>query len=291
MSNGEAAMQISNIKMADLFCDDNFNCRGQIAPIDVTDLSRSMDLHGLQLPIEVQPYDKEPGRKFRIICGHRRYKAATLLRWQEIPAIIKDGLTETAARLRNLTENLNRKDLNIAQEAKALLNLKMAGMTQEETAAQLNKSRGWIQVRFMLLELVPEIQAEAAAGLLNQEQIRDLYTMRDDLHAQAEAVRAIKEAKGRGEKVVKIQPKKENVNSKRQRNRVEIFAMIEHIAEAVDMCLATRALAWASGEISDGEFYADLAAEAREKRRHYAIPTEALSALQYRDLANSPFPT
>lgn len=286
-------MQITMLNIADLHADAEFNCRGDIAPIDVTDLSRSMAQHGLQLPIEVQPYDlehqRETGKLYRLICGHRRLKAAQLLKWAQIPAIVKRNLTDAQARVRNLTENLNRKDLNIFQEAKALQNLRTAGMGQEQVSAELNKSRGWVQVRFMLLDLQPEIQQEAAAGLLNQEQIRDLYTLRHEPDRQAEAVRAIKEAREKGERVVKIKPRPKSQHSKAHQSRPAIFAMIDHIGDNLGMNLATRCLAWAAGEISEFELYFDIEAEARRLGKRYEIPKEALPEVPDRHYASSAF--
>lgn len=286
-------MQITQLPMEELHADEMFNCRGEIAPIDVTDLSRSMDAHGLQQPIEVQPYGEEmqakTGKKWRIVCGHRRHKAATLLRWTRIPGIIKWNLTEAQARIRNLSENLNRKDLNVMQEARALKNLKDAGLSQDDVARELNKSRGWVQIRFMLLDLQPEIQSEAAAGLLNQEQIRELYTLRGDPDAQAEAVRTIKDARDRGEKPPKLKKGGRSVHAKTHRGRQEIFAMIEHIGDTVGMGLHTRCLSWAAGEISEHDLHLDLAEAAKAKGKRYVIPTETVSEVPTGSYANQAF--
>jgi ParB/RepB/Spo0J family partition protein len=286
-------MEITDLPMEELHADEEFNCRGEIAPIDVTDLSRSMDAHGLQQPIEVQPYSEEmrtrTGKRFRIVCGHRRHKAATLLRWRTIPGIIKHNLTEAEARIRNLSENLNRKDLNVMQEARALRNLKDAGLSQDDVARELNKSRGWVQIRFMLLDLQPEIQAEAAAGLLNQEQIRDLYTLRGDPDAQAEAVRTIKDARERGEKPVKLKKPAKSVHAKTPRGRQEVFAMIEHIIDHVGVSFGTRCLAWAAGEISEHELHLDIAEEARKQGKRYDVPTETVSEVPAGGYANQAF--
>lgn len=286
-------MKIDILQMAELHADEEFNCRGEIAPIDVTDLSRSMDAHGLQQPIEVQPYSEEmqkkTGKKYRIVCGHRRHKAATLLKWATIPGIVKHNLTEAEARIRNLSENLNRKDLNIMQEARALKNLKDAGLSQDDVGKELNKSRGWVQIRFMLLDLQHEIQAEAAAGLLNQEQIREIYTLRGDPDAQADMVRTIKEARERGEKPAKIKVKTRNIHSKTMRSRTEIFVMIDHLIDTLKPSFATRCLAWAAGEISEHELHLEIAEEAKKQGKRYEIPTEAVSEVPNGGYANQAF--
>lgn len=289
----DVEMEIVKIPIDELHADELFNCRGEIAPIDVTDLCKSMAQHGLQLPIEIQPYDeahqKLTGKKYRVVCGHRRLKAASLLQWTMISAIVKNGLTESEARIRNLTENLIREDLNILQEAKALANLKAAGVTQEQASSELNKSRGWIQVRFMLLELNAEIQREASLNLLNQEQIRDLYTLRHDVDSQATLVRTIKEARERGEKIPS-KNKKEKVKTplaKMHRKREDLFEMIEHIGKSVGMNFGTRCLAWAAGEINDIELYQEIAEVAKGMGRHYEVPTQAVSEMSGGSYANS----
>lgn len=274
-------MQVTYIPIGELHADVEFNCRGEIAPIDVTDLARSMDSQGLQNPIMVQPYDfarkTTTGFTYRIVSGYRRHKAATILKWEKMPCIIRTGLTDAQARILNLGENLNRKDLNIFQEAKALLNLKIAGLSQEDVARELNKSRGWVQVRYMLLDLPEEVQQEAAAGLLNQQQIRDVYELRNDPKAQAEAVRTIKEARERGEKGVRPKVKPRSIHLKEHQSRTNIFMMIEHIQGVLGSNFATRCLAWAAGEISDRDLFVDIRTEAAVVGKRYDVPTQALS--------------
>src|SRR5215831_9926890 len=90
----------------EIFADENFNCRGTIAPFDVIDLAKSIEKNGLLQPIVVQPYVNHPPHKYRIIVGHRRHRAYEVQGWKEIPAIIKEGLTDVQLRILNLQENL-----------------------------------------------------------------------------------------------------------------------------------------------------------------------------------------
>ncbi len=288
-------MEIKTLPVKLLHADVEFNCRGEIAPIDVTDLARSMDNQGLQLPIMVQPYldlgRKGPnGTDYRIVSGYRRHKAAVILGWTEVPCIVRTGLTDVQARILNLGENLNRQDLNILQEARALFSLKIAGLSQEDVSRELNKSRGWVQVRYMLLDLPKEVQAESAAGLLNQEQIRDLYTMRGDIEAQADAINKIKTAREKGEKPVSIKKKpKKTKHAKEHRQRGEIFIMMEHIQNSVGNNFGTRCLAWSSGEISDQELYLEIRELALSLGKSYEIPKEAVSEMSEGSYADSTF--
>src|SRR5258706_4547785 len=169
-------MNIQELPLKDIFADTDFNCRGAIAPIDVVDLARDIDAHGLQQAIVVQPF-KDPQYKYRIVAGYRRHKAFQVLQRETIPCNVVDGLSDVQARIMNLSENLKRKDLNMLQEAKALEHLKNAGLTQDDVAREIGMSRGWTQIRFMILDLPKEIQYEVAAGFLSQQQVRDLSTL------------------------------------------------------------------------------------------------------------------
>ena len=255
------------IPLKDVFSDDDFNCRGPIAPIDVAELAQDIQLNGLQFPITVQPaedVDHEIPCPWRIIAGHRRYKAFEVLRrdnkdFVQVPAMVRRGLTEIQARVLNLGENIKRKDLNILQEAKAIEKLYEAGVPRDHVAKLLTKSSGWVQNRYCLLALPPEIQEECANGMINQQQIKQLYSLRHDIDKQFAAVRSIKEAKARGQSIKHVgKRKKQPTDTKKARHRNECFDMIEFVVEAIGYGPATRALAWSSGEITTDEFFETL---------------------------------
>jgi ParB/RepB/Spo0J family partition protein len=275
-------MDVKDIPLGEIHADSDFNCRGVIAPIDVVDLARSIDANQLQNALVIQPYDEaaqaKTGFKYRLISGYRRFKALQLLEKPVAPCNIVVGLTDIQARLMNLDENLARKDLNIVQEAKALEKLYIAGMTQEQVAADLHQSRGWVQIRYYVLTLPTEIQVEAAGGLLSQQQIRDLYTL-GNKEKQFEAVRKIKEGKERGEKIKIKEPIKRPASTRKLRDRQEIFLMMDHIRESVGNNMGTRCLAWAAGEIADSDLFGDIKTLAQEKSVPYEVPKEALSPL------------
>jgi len=272
---------VFKIPCLEIFSDDDFNCRGRIAPIDVVDLARSVEANGLQSPIIVQPI-QHPQYKYRIISGHRRFAAVNIvLKAKTIECIVREGLDELTARKLNLEENLKRKDLNILQEAKAIEHFKHAGWTEEEIASEIGMSRGWVQIRGMVLSLPSDIQIQIAAGFLTQEQIRQVYTLKTD-EQRYEAVRKIKDAKMAGEKPVKIKPPKspKDYIAKRPRQREEIFQFVELIIDLVGGNFATRCLAWSAGEISDLEVHRDLKELCEERGVRYEIPGEMLSALR-----------
>jgi len=253
------SMAALDIPLGDVYSDAVFNTRGAIRMPDVVDLARDINTHGLLQPITVQPYDKEPGYKLRIVLGHRRFAAFQFLQRETIPAIIREGLSEIEALALNFIENVHRKDLNILEEAYGVQRFLASGETVETTAKLINKGRNWVHIRKELLKMPAPIQEDAAAGWLTQSQILDLSEI-GDYKEQLEIVRAIKEAKGRGEKrLPDIGKKKSNPTIRKKRNPSEILDMIEHIIDETGVASPfTRSLAWANGEINDVELYREM---------------------------------
>ncbi len=79
------------------------------------ELARSMDSNGLLQPITVRPDEDD----FILIAGERRWRAACLLGWETIPAIVRSDVTLGEAAKLQLLENIVRRDLNRVEEARA----------------------------------------------------------------------------------------------------------------------------------------------------------------------------
>jgi ParB/RepB/Spo0J family partition protein len=267
--------EVFSIPISEIYCDDDFNCRGYVAPIDVADLARDIKARGLDQPITVQPYNVGEF-KWRIVCGHRRFKATVLNQATEINAIIRYDLDPVKAMVVNLTENLKRKNLNIVQEARALDRLKQEGYTPSAVAELIGQSKSWVNIRFKLLNLHSDIQKEAAAGLLTQDQINYVAGL-TSLDAQFDAVKKFKTTKYNSERsklprgYTQDGPKKK---IKRQRTKEEMFKMLEHMVPIFGETLASRAIAWCSGEVTDFEFFTDLRIVAEEEGITYFPPSE-----------------
>ncbi len=270
----ESEMKVYEVPISEIFCDDEFNCRGYIPPIDVVDLARSIEDNGLLEAITIQPFDRHKPHKYRIVSGHRRFNAFKVLKRLTIPSVIKDGLSELMARKLNFEENLKRKNLNLLQEAKALHPFASAGWTQEEMASQFNQSRGWIQARCALLELPEEIQQAAAAGFLTQEHVKQLKTIKSKAD-QFEAVKKIKASKMLGEKKkIRAVPKKTHPLTKRKREREEIFTMMEMFMGVIGPSFYSRCMAWAAGEVSDFELMREFKDFAKDEYgKDWTIPS------------------
>jgi ParB/RepB/Spo0J family partition protein len=218
--------------------------------------------------------DLSQGYKYKLILGYRRYKAHQLLGLKDIKAIV-DGneWDEERARILNMTENLLRQNLNILEEALTLAKLKEQGLGQFEIADEIGQSRGWVQVRTMLLEMPKEVQYEAALGYFTEVMIRDLYTIyKNEGKVKCfQAVRQVKDAKRRGEKI-QIVKRKSHPFQKRVRKRNEVNQLNETLMDLFGPCLASRCLAWASGEISDFEVHQSLKRYAEKLDKEYEIP-------------------
>ena len=161
------------IPVSEVWLQPKFNCREVITPISVEELSKSIEKHGLQFPVVVQDDIEVPeGYKYRLIVGFRRFTACTqFLKWTHIPANIRSGLTNTEARVLNLLENIDRKDLNILEEAHAIAAIFPEGTSIAEISASVRRHYRWCVVRLELLKMAPDIQEAAANGVLTQGDI------------------------------------------------------------------------------------------------------------------------
>lgn len=279
-ANNEAEMVVKPIPLTWIYPDDQFNSRGQIAPIDIVDLAKSIEDEGLISPVVITPLKDGDPRKtgeaaFLLVAGYRRFYAHRLLKRTSIQAIVREQMDEVKCRILNLKENLDRKELNVLQEAKAISRLKELGVGESAAAESLNKSRGWVQIRYMLLELPEEIQLEAAAGVIRQSDIRMLYSL-PNREARLTAAKRVKESvlKGESKTEARVQAQGKKKTDKRIRNKVEIQQMMAHIQEAIGNGVWTRGLAWASGEISDYELFESVKKHADDAGVDYTVPVD-----------------
>lgn len=277
----ESEKKVYEVPVADIWCDNDFNCRGPISPIDVLDLVKSIEAIGLEQAIVVQPWDKKPGKKWRIVAGHRRYTAFVVLKKETIPASIKVDLDEFQARVYNLEENLKRRELNMLQIAYALKPFFHAGWTQKEIGDELGQPQHWVHICAQILKLPEDIQTEVAAGYLTQEHVKQLAQLNKGgkKDAMYEAIRKIKQSKIMGEKKkIEVVKKVAKPFSKAVRRRDEMFALMASIQDHVGNSFATRILAWAAGEITEFDVQRDLRDFCAEQGVEYVIPADLMEA-------------
>ena len=127
-------------------------------------LAQSIAENGLLQPIAVRPRKAGPG--YTIIAGERRWRAARMAGLEEVPVLVKDVTDEQAAALA-LIENLQREDLDpieVAEGCRRLID--QYGLTQEQAAQRLGKSRSALANSLRLLGLPPEALELLRSGAL-----------------------------------------------------------------------------------------------------------------------------
>ena len=125
------------------------------------DLADSFREHGVISPITVAPLG---GGRYRIIAGERRWRASRLAGLKKVPVRVLDVSEKEIVEL-SLIENLQREDLNVIEEARGYRRLSEEyGMTQEEIAARVGKSRPVVANALRLLTLPEEAVDQEAFG-------------------------------------------------------------------------------------------------------------------------------
>lgn len=139
------------------------------------ELSISIKEHGIIQPIVVCP----KGKKYEIVVGERRYRAAKLAGLTEIPAIIKE-LNEQEMMELAILENLQREDLTPIEEAEAYQSLMVnLNVTQDQLAKRLGKSRPHIANLVRLLQLPEDVRDFVNEGKLSMGQGRTLLGLKN----------------------------------------------------------------------------------------------------------------
>ena len=196
--------------------------------------------------------------EFRLIAGHRRYMALDY--WTDIyraRCCIIDGLTGGQARALNFTDNLQRRDLNILQEAEALL--KSWGDKEIKVIARLvGESKRWVQTRLDLLLLPDYVQKKAAAGQLSQYDIETLAGLDErSIELTFQGLVTTKGKKGRLPVVKGRQPWRKRPRGKEEIGRTLGFVSVnKQFSNISDENLAYIAatLSWVTRDIDSKEF-------------------------------------
>lgn len=139
----------------------------------LNELAASIAKHGVIMPIIVN----KSGDRYMIIAGERRFRASKIAGLTKVPVIIKT-YNERQIKEISLIENLQREDLNPIEAATAMRSLMDDyGMTQEELADRIGKSRPAIANTLRLLNLSPEVIKMVANGNLSAGHARALIAV------------------------------------------------------------------------------------------------------------------
>lgn len=137
-------------------------------------LADSISEHGILQPLAVRKMD---GGFYQIIAGERRWRAARLAGLQEVPVVVVEADDKTVMELA-LIENLQRQDLNPMEEAEGYRVLtEEYGLTQEEAAARVGKSRPAVANALRLLALPDEVRELVEKGELSAGHARAILSL------------------------------------------------------------------------------------------------------------------
>ena len=140
---------------------------------DLSELTDSIRQNGVLQPLLV----RKKGNEYEIVAGERRYQASKAAGLDEVPVIIREVSDEDVFKLA-LIENLQRSDLTPLEEARGYRQLiKDKGLTQEELAHILSKSRSAITNTLRLLDLPKEVQSYVEEGAISAGHARAILAV------------------------------------------------------------------------------------------------------------------
>lgn len=141
----------------------------------IKELSESIQQHGLFTPILV----RETSKGYELVAGERRLRASKLANLEEIDAIVVTFDDQQMMEIA-IIENVQREDLNVLEEAQGYqLLIKNLGLTQEEVAKRVSKSRSHITNLLRLLKLPKEVQMMVNENKLSMGHVRPLVSLED----------------------------------------------------------------------------------------------------------------
>ncbi len=146
------------------------------------ELADSIRQHGVIQPLTVR---KLSSGYYQITAGERRWRAARMAALTDVPAVVIEADDQKAMELA-MIENLQREDLNPMEEAEGFRALvSNYGMTQEEAARRVGKSRSAVANAMRLLDLSPALQALVTEGQLSAGHARALLPLSPALRVEA----------------------------------------------------------------------------------------------------------
>ena len=161
--------------------------RRDFDPEELQSLAESIGIHGVVQPLTVRELDSG---YYQIIAGERRWRAARMAELREIPAVIIEADDKKVMELA-LIENLQRQDLNPVEEALGYQSLMDDyGLTQEETAQRVGKSRPAVANMLRLLALNEDVLDMVRQGKLSAGHARAIVALKTE-KLQKEAAQKI----------------------------------------------------------------------------------------------------
>jgi ParB/RepB/Spo0J family partition protein len=125
---------------------------------NMDDLIESVRRHGIIEPITVTP----DGENYRIVTGHRRFRAAKAVCLSEIEVLVREPDDKSTRRFKSLVSNIQRENIGAVELAETLQVLleEEAVPTQRELARQIGKTEHWVSAMLRILTLPPKLQEQ-----------------------------------------------------------------------------------------------------------------------------------
>ena len=186
-------------------------------------LADSISVHGVIQPLTVR---EMPNGYYQIIAGERRWRAARLANLSDVPVVVIEADDRKAMELA-LIENLQRQDLNPVEEAlgyQALI--EEYGLTQEEAAGRVGKSRPAVANALRLLGLCPEVLEKLKQGELTAGHARAILSLKSEKKQMEAAQKIIALALS----VRQAETLCKNMNKEPEPKKEEVFA-VDYVAE------------------------------------------------------------
>ena len=186
-------------------------------------LADSITVHGVIQPLTVRALSSG---YYQIIAGERRWRAARLANLSEIPVVVIEADDKKAMELA-LIENLQRQDLNPVEEALGYQSLiEEYGLTKEEAAGRVGKSRPAVANSLRLLGLCPQVLEKLKSGELTAGHARAILTLKSEKKQQEAAQKIVALALS----VRQAETLCKNMGKEPAPKREEVFA-VDYVAE------------------------------------------------------------
>lgn len=279
-AEADAASPYSMLPIGAIHVDAEFNSRGRFLASETLELQRDIARRGLVEPIIVrslwdnEQHLKDKGFQYFLMAGFRRYMAYKCLRTNYAMCAIREVKTDFDARDINAVENLQRKDLTFYQEARSIKHYWVDDIPREDVARRISKSPGWVQQRYALLNMQPEVQDLAERGYIGPGDMNDLKRYHGDERIAFAKKIADSRREGKSQNVTRMKLK---INEKKTTQKIRRVTEIEDVMELLNRAqktldrskmipmekvitrhgnsIANRILAWAVGNISSGDMY------------------------------------
>jgi len=193
------------------------------------ELAASIREHGVIQPILLRP----SGKAYELVAGERRWRAAHRAGLKTIPAIVRN-IDERQNMFYALIENMQREDLNAIEEARGIREIMDSyGLTQDEAAKSIGRSRPYVANSLRLLKLAPEVQEMISDKRLSAGHARAIAGLSGGALQLEAAEKAVKE----GWSVRQIESYTGKTSRKKPRRKKardkDVAAMEDRLAEAL----------------------------------------------------------